>query len=69
MEAVILLVATVCLQADLLTVECRSVVWRMERTPAACVAMLEPVRAFIAEETAGLPVVRILAACKGGTVG
>ena len=64
-----LLVATICLQSDPRTVECRSAVWRMEPTPAACLAMLEPVRSFLAEQTAGWPVVRILAACKGGTVG
>jgi hypothetical protein len=64
-----ILIATICLQADPVTVECRSEVWRIEQTPAACVAMLEPVRAFLTEQTAGLPVVRILAACKGGVVG
>ena len=45
----ILLIATICLQADPVTVECRSAVWRMDQTPAACVAMLDPVRAFMTE--------------------
>jgi hypothetical protein len=64
-----LLIATICLQADPFTVECRSEVWRMDPTPEACVAMLPPVRAFMTEQTAGLPVVALLAACKGGLVG
>jgi hypothetical protein len=64
-----LLIATICLQADPITVECRSEVWRIEQTPEACAAMLTPVQAFLTEQTAGLPVVRILAACKGGLVG
>jgi len=41
----------------------------MEKTPAACVALLDPVKAFLTEQTAKMPVVSILAACKGGVVG
>jgi hypothetical protein len=64
-----LLIATICLQADPVTIECKSVIWRMEKTPAACVALLDPVKAFLTEQTVKLPVVSILAACKGGVVG
>lgn len=65
----VLLIVTICLQSGPVTVDCRSAVWRMDPTPEACVAMLPPVRAFMAEQTAGLPVVALLAACKGGLVG
>jgi len=64
----IILAATICLRLDLLTVECQTAVVRTERTPAACVAMISPVEAWIAEDAAGLPVVFIAAACKRGDV-
>lgn len=64
----ILLLATLCLQADPVTVECKTVVWRMDKTPAACVRMIAPVQAFITEQAAGFDVVKVLAACKMGIV-
>jgi|GEM_PF-2832146 len=64
----IILAATICLRLDALTVTCQTAVVRTERTPAACVAMISPVEAWIAEDAAGLPVVFIAAACKRGDV-
>jgi hypothetical protein len=62
----ILLAATVCLRLDLLTVSCRTDVIRTEHTVAECVAMIRPVEEWLAEQSAGLPVVLIAAACKRG---
>ena len=65
----ILLVATICLQTDPVTLDCRTEVMRMERTPIACLMMMEPVHAFLQEQTAGLPVAFLAMACKSGTMG
>lgn len=62
----ILLITTICLQADAVSVQCKTAVWQMYPTPIACLSMLPPVQAFIAEQTVGLPVVAVLAACKSG---
>ncbi len=62
----ILLIATICLQANPVTLDCQTRVIRMERTPAACVAMIAPVTVWLREASAGLPVVSVMAACKSG---
>ena len=64
----IILAATICLRLDALTVACHTAVIRTERTPAACVAMIRPVEAWLQETAQGLPVVLIAAACKRGEV-
>ena len=63
-----LLVVTVCLMTITRDVQCHAEVFRMERTPAACAAMLKPVHAWMIEASAGLPVLVVTAACKRGTV-
>lgn len=64
----IILAATICLRLDALAVECHTAMIRTERTPAACVAMIRPVEAWLKETAQGLPVVLIAAACKRGEV-
>ena len=64
----ILLIATICLQADPVTMTCRTEVMRMEKTPIACLLMIPPVTAFLTEQTAALPGARVLVACKAGSV-
>lgn len=66
--AVIMLVATVCLLSGPVSLDCRTEVVRVERTPLACVELLRPVHALLAEQTAGLPVVFLGVVCKGGLV-
>ena len=61
-----LLIATICLQADPVTLDCQTRVIRMERTQAACVAMIAPVKVWLREASAGLPVVSVRDAGKGG---
>jgi len=61
--------AVVCLLADPLTVECRTVALRVETDAGECLAMLAPVEAMLREQAVGMPVVYLKAACKRGTVG
>lgn len=62
----IILAAVICLQLDRMTIGCQTHVIRTERTPAECVAMIEPVKAWLRDAAAGLPVVLIEAQCRGG---
>ena len=62
----LLLIATICLEADPVTLDCQTRVIRMERTQAACVEMIAPVTVWLREASAGLPVVSVMAACKSG---
>ena len=45
----ILVVATICLRVDLLTLECKTEVVRVEPTPVACIEMLAPVEKWLRE--------------------
>jgi len=64
----ILLVATVCLLVDPVTVQCQTQVMRLDPTPTACIEMVPPTVAFLVEQTSALPVIAILAMCKAGAV-
>lgn len=62
----ILLVATICLQTDPVTLQCRTEVVRVEPTAAACHRMLEPTAAWLNETYAPA---WLGIACKTGTMG
>jgi hypothetical protein len=66
MRLVILLVATVCLKLDAVTLRCRTEVVRVEPTMADCARMIEPTTEWLREafkpEWLGV-------ACKAGTMG
>lgn len=65
----ILLIITVCLQADPVTLDCKTAVWDMYQTPLECLAMIKPASEFVTEQAAILPGAQVMAACKSGVVG
>lgn len=64
----ILMIATVCLLSDPVTLDCRTEVMRIEKTPIACLMLVEPMQAFLIEQAAGMPGAQVLVACKAGLV-
>ena len=69
MTVVLILVATVCILADPLTVQCETKALRIEGDLSACVQMIKPTEVMLAEHAAGLTVVYLKAMCKGGMIG
>jgi len=61
----ILLVATICLQSEL-TLDCRTEVVRVERTPVDCIQMVVPVGAWLQETYSPAWMV---VTCKSGVFG
>lgn len=66
LEAVIVLAALVCIRLDVLTVRCVEQTFRVERTPAECVAMIGAVEAYLHGLFSGPAVLYIAAGCKRG---
>jgi hypothetical protein len=64
----ILMIATVCLLSDPVTLTCKTEVLRMEKTPIACLMLVQPMTDFLIEQAAGMPGVQVLVACKAGMV-
>ena len=60
------LVATVCLLFDTLTVDCQTNAIRIEQTPRECIRLIKPVEAMLTEQAGKAKVVYIKAACKRG---
>lgn len=49
MDAITLLIATICLRVDPVTIECRTEAVRVERSIAACVPMVKPMSDYLSE--------------------
>ena len=64
----ILMIATVCLMSDPVTLDCRTEVMRIEKTPIACLMLVQPMVDFLTEQAAGMPGVQVLVGCKAGLV-
>lgn len=61
-----LLVATICLQTDAITLQCRTEVVRVEPTPAACARMVKPTTEWLQEAFAPA---WLAVGCKSGVFG
>lgn len=64
-----ILVSVLCIVTSPLTVECRHEAARPVENRAECVAMIVPLRDYIKEASAGMPVVFVGVGCKFGVVG